>query len=151
MGISRSENMRRIRARDTRPELVVRKLLRQLGYSGYRLHRKELPGNPDIAFIGRRKAILVHGCFWHAHSCKVGQRKPTSNLEYWLPKISKNQQRDVLNAQRLKDLGWDVLTVWECETKDANQLTDRLAKFMDDYRYINRNVHVERVVLPSSF
>lgn len=74
MGISRSENMRRIRGKDTRPELAVRKLLRSLGFPGYRLHRKDLPGRPDVAFIGRRKAILIHGCFWHGHDCKVGRR-----------------------------------------------------------------------------
>ncbi|MGB4592329.1 MAG: very short patch repair endonuclease, partial [Coriobacteriia bacterium] len=83
MAISRSENMRRIRSRDTAPELLVRKALRQLGHVGYRLHRRDLPGRPDVAFVGKQKAIFVHGCFWHGHDCAEGQRTPKSNLDYW--------------------------------------------------------------------
>ncbi|MEW6762575.1 MAG: very short patch repair endonuclease [Pseudomonadota bacterium] len=130
MGISRSENMRRIRARDTKPELAVRKLLREIGFPGYRLHRTELPGKPDIVFLGRRKAILIHGCFWHAHTCKVGMRKPLTNQHYWVPKIERNRSRDEKNLQELELSGWDVLTVWECELKDLDALEDRLSNFL---------------------
>lgn len=131
MGISRSENMRRIRATDTRPELAVRGLLRKLGFPGYRLHRKDLPGRPDIAFLGRRKAILIHGCFWHGHQCKVGRRKPKSNQDYWLPKIERNRKRDREQLAELIQLGWSVLTVWECELRDIERLKSRLASFVN--------------------
>ena len=124
--------MKRIRGRDTKPELIVRKILRQLGFSGYRLHRTELPGKPDIVFIGRRKAILVHGCFWHGHSCKIGIRKPLSNTDYWLPKIARTQLRDTRNSEQLKALGWKVLVLWECELKDVGTLSNQLTIFMSD-------------------
>lgn len=130
MGMSRSENMRRIRSRDTAPELAVRNALRGLCFTGYRLHRKDLPGKPDIVFVSRRKAILIHGCFWHGHSCKVGRREPKSNREYWLPKIERNRQRDELNQAELTRLGWSTLTLWECEINDADALRQRLAMFM---------------------
>lgn len=91
MGMSRSENMRRIRSKNTAPELAIRHVLRSLGYTGYRLHRKELPGKPDVAFIGMRKAILIHGCFWHCHECKEGLSRPKSNPAYWPPKIERNK------------------------------------------------------------
>lgn len=124
--------MKRIRGRDTKPELIVRKILRQLGFSGYRLHRTELPGKPDIVFIGRRKAILVHGCFWHGHSCKIGIRKPLSNTDYWLPKIARTQLRDTRNFEQLKALGWEVLVLWECELKDVGTLSNQLTIFMSN-------------------
>lgn len=129
-GISRSENMRRIRSKDTGPELAVRKLLRSLGFSGYRIHRKDLPGKPDVAFIGRKKVVMIHGCFWHGHDCKEGLRRPKSNLDYWLPKIEHNRQRDAQHLAELIRLGWSVLTVWECELRDTVALTARLAAFM---------------------
>jgi len=131
MAMSRSENMRRIRSTDTGPELAVRRLLRELGYPGYRLHRKELPGTPDVAFVGRKKAIMVHGCFWHGHSCAAGARKPGSNQEYWLPKIARNQERDGANLGALEALGWSVLTVWECELKALDVLSARIREFME--------------------
>ena len=130
MGIGRSENMRRIRSKDTGPELVVRTLLRQMGFLGYRLHRKELPGKPDIAFISKRKAILIHGCFWHRHDCKEGQRKPKSNLDYWLPKIERNCQRDSVHLEALLSLGWTVMVIWECELRDVAKLEDQLRLFL---------------------
>lgn len=86
--LRRSENMRRIRSKDTKPELVVRKLVRSLGFTGYRLHRKDILGKPDLAWVGRKLAIYVHGCFWHGHDCKEGIRKPKSRVDYWLPKLS---------------------------------------------------------------
>ena len=125
----RSANMRAIRAKDTKPELVVRRALRQAGFTGYRLHRRDLPGKPDIAFIGRKKAILVHGCFWHGHDCREGVRRPRARQEYWLPKISGNQIRDKRHEASLRSLGWSVLVVWECETSDA-ALPQRLALFV---------------------
>ncbi len=130
MAIGRSENMRRIRSKDTVPELLVRRQLRALGYSGYRLHRSDLPGKPDIAFVGRKKAILMHGCFWHGHDCNEGVRKPKSNQHYWLPKIERNRARDAENQARLVNDGWSVLTLWECELGDLDELARRLRAFM---------------------
>ena len=130
MAMSRSENMRRIRGTDTGPELAVRKILRELGHTGYRLHRKDIPGKPDVVFVGRRKAILVHGCFWHGHDCTEGSRKPKSNRDYWLPKIDRNRERDVANHIQLMEAGWSVLVIWECELSSIPATTDRLAAFM---------------------
>ena len=132
MGMSRSENMRHIRSKDTYPELVVRQTLRQLGYPGYRLHRKDLPGTPDIVFIGRRKVILIHGCFWHGHDCKEGARRPQSNQGYWLPKIDRNKKRDIDNLTKLTEHGWSVLIVWECELRYPVTLSAKLAAFMEN-------------------
>ena len=130
MTISRSENMRRIQGKDTKPEMVVRSLLRSLGYPGYRLHRSDLPGKPDVAYIGRQKAIVINGCFWHGHDCKKGSRRPKSNQDYWLTKISKNQKRDAINQAALLNLGWDVLILWECELRNQDQLAQRLKNFL---------------------
>ena len=130
MTISRSEIMSRVKDKDTQPEITVRQMLRALGYPGYRLHRKDLPGKPDIAYIGRHKAILIHGCFWHGHNCKRGQRKPKNNADYWLKKIDRNQQRDTNNLKALSNLGWKVLVVWECEIKDSEQLSTKLKEFL---------------------
>lgn len=130
MTISRSDNMRRIKSKDTSPELHVRQVLRRLGWTGYRLHRKDLPGRPDIAFLGRKKAILIHGCFWHGHTCKEGVRTPRSNQDYWLPKIARNRSRDELKENELTELGWKVLTIWECELKPSETLSERLQEFM---------------------
>ena len=130
MGIGRSENMRRIRSKDTLPEIAVRQFVRSLGYRGYRLHRKDLPGKPDIAFLGRKKVIFVHGCFWHGHDCKEGVRRPKSNGIYWLPKIESNIKRDAAHAADLKAQGWSVLTVWECELRDADSLIVRIERFL---------------------
>lgn len=128
--MTRSENMRRIRGRNTGPELTVRKLLRELGFTGYRLHRKGLPGRPDVVFVGCRKVIFIHGCFWHSHGCKVGSREPKSNRDYWLPKIKRNRVRDAEHLISLQGLGWSVLTVWECELHDLKRLTGRLTAFL---------------------
>ena len=130
MAISRSENMRRIRSRNTAPELLVRKALRQLGHAGYRLHRRDLPGRPDVAFVGKQKAIFVHGCFWHGHDCAEGQRTPKSNLDYWLPKIQRNRTRDDENVRALKGDGWSVLVLWECELGDEKALHKALDEFV---------------------
>jgi len=129
----RSANMRAIKSKDTKPELAVRKALRAAGLTGYRLHRKDLPGRPDIAFLGRKKAIFVHGCFWHGHDCLEGSRRPQSQKDYWLPKISGNQDRDARHQAQLINSGWDVLTVWECEIQSSD-LTDQLVKFLEPGR-----------------
>ena len=126
----RSENMRRIRGKDTAPELAIRKLCWELGFTGYRIHRKDLPGKPDLAWIGRRLAVFVHGCFWQGHDCAEGIRKPKSNRDYWIPKIERNQQRDAENIAALRADGWNVLVIWECEINEQGRLLKRLQKFL---------------------
>jgi DNA mismatch endonuclease (patch repair protein) len=110
----RSENMRRIRNKNTKPEVLLRSMLHQVGLR-FRIHRKDLPGTPDIAFPGRRKAIFVHGCFWHQHStCKEG-RLPGTRREYWEPKLARNRARDAAVLLQIRERGWEAMTVWECE------------------------------------
>lgn len=120
--------MGRIGSKNTAPELVVRRLLHSLGYR-FRLHRKDLPGTPDIVLPRCRKAIFVHGCFWHAHGCRIG-RPPKSKPEFWEPKLARNRARDEENSRDLKQRGWDVLTVWQCETKDKTALAELLKNFL---------------------
>jgi DNA mismatch endonuclease, patch repair protein len=129
----RSEIMGRVRSKDSRPEIIVRKLIFALGHR-YRLHARELPGNPDIVFRPRRKAIFVHGCFWHRHDNCALARMPKSRLDFWLPKLEGNKQRDQRNKDALVEMGWDVLTVWECQLASAKRiidLEDRLRRFLD--------------------
>lgn len=128
--MDRSEIMRSIKSEDTAPELAVRRIVSALGYR-YRLHRQDLPGKPDLVFIGRRKVVFVHGCFWHGHSCPRGARKPKTNGEYWHFKIERNRQRDSQNQARLAELGWRVHVVWECELKDHCMLASRLCNFLN--------------------
>ncbi len=128
--MARSEVMRRVKSRDTAPERAVRALLRGLGHVGYRLQRRDLPGRPDIAFIGRKRAIFVHGCFWHGHSCRRGARLPATNADYWRAKIARNVARDAAARAALEAAGWRVLVVWECALKDRDALAARLAAFM---------------------
>lgn len=125
---SRSALMSRIGGKNTAPELVVRQLLHALGYR-FRLHRRGLPGTPDIVFPSRRKAILVNGCFWHAHGCRIG-RPPKSRPEFWLPKLERNRRKDKRDKRALRQLGWDVLTVWQCQTKSSDRLKSRLFSFL---------------------
>jgi DNA mismatch endonuclease, patch repair protein len=122
---TRSAVMRRVRGRDTTPELIVRKALTRLG-ARYRLHRADLPGRPDIVMPGRRLAIFVHGCFWHGHDCPRGARVPKQNRDYWVAKVARNVGRDARNAEALVVAGWRVEVVWECELKDAEGLAARL-------------------------
>ncbi|MDQ2776025.1 MAG: DNA mismatch endonuclease Vsr [Acidobacteriota bacterium] len=125
--------MRRIRSKDTGPELIVRRLVHSLGYR-YRLHRADLPGKPDLVFNRRRKVIFVHGCFWHQHSrCKI-THVPRSNGDYWAPKLARNKARDVRTRAKLRKLGWHYLIIWECETKDPDKLKDRLVSFLEQPR-----------------
>ncbi len=123
--------MRAIRAVNTKPELTVRKLLHAKGYR-FRLHRRDLPGKPDIVFPGRKKIIFVHGCFWHQHKskkCRASQ-KPRSNKSYWLPKLKRTQQRDREAQAKLEELDWKVLVVWECEVKEGQLLSRKIQKFL---------------------
>ncbi|MDO6670394.1 very short patch repair endonuclease, partial [Paracoccus sp. 1_MG-2023] len=119
-----------VKQKDTTPELVVRRLLHGAGYR-YRLHRKDLPGRPDIVFGKRRKVIFVHGCFWHAHGCSKGQA-PKSKLDYWGPKLAQNVERDARNLRDLENAEWQVLTVWECETRDPERLLPVLRDFVGE-------------------
>lgn len=125
----RSAHMRRIRKVDTRPELVVRRAAHRLGYR-FRLHRRDLPGTPDLVFPRLRKAVLVHGCFWHQHAgCRLA-RLPRSRLDYWLPKLRRNRERDAEAVAALTHLGWDVLVLWECEATSEAAIAPRLAAFL---------------------
>lgn len=127
----RSANMAAIKSEDTTPELVVRRIVTALGYR-YRLHRKNLPGKPDLVFGPRRKVIFVHGCFWHMHpkaNC-LDARAPKSNTHYWSPKLARNVARDGEHVAALRTLGFRVLIVWDCETKDDRRIRPRIAKFL---------------------
>lgn len=120
--------MRAVKSRDTKPEMVVRRAAHALGYR-FRLHRKDLPGSPDLVFPARRKAIFVHGCFWHGHDCVRGARRPKANAEYWAAKIGRNQARDARVHDELAARGWETLTVWECELTPSG-LPERLSGFL---------------------
>lgn len=125
--------MSRVRRKDTTPELTVRRLLFGLGYR-YRVHRKGLPGTPDIVFLKRKKAVFVHGCFWHGHfGCKLASR-PKSSIEFWTKKISDNQARDAKNIAQLSEQGWEVLVVWQCEINDESMLKEKLVRFLGPTR-----------------
>lgn len=124
-------NMSRIRSKDMKPELIVRRIVHALGYR-YRLHRKDLPGKPDLVFGPRRKVIFVHGCFWHMHpksTCRDA-RAPTSNTGYWSAKLARNVERDAAHIAALQAGGWRVLVIWECETANAADLERRLRRFL---------------------
>jgi len=121
--------MRAVKSRDTRPEMKVRQLVHRLGFR-YRLHRKDLPGRPDLVFIRQRRVILVHGCFWHGHHCPRGDRVPKTNAEYWRAKIGRNRERDAAVVEALKQQGWATLIVWECELKDSSRLAERVSAFL---------------------
>jgi DNA mismatch endonuclease, patch repair protein len=124
----RSALMSRIRSKNTKPELVVRSMLHHLGYR-FRLHRKDLPGRPDIVLPRHRKIILVQGCFWHGHFCSLAS-KPKSNEGYWRQKIKGNKARDMRNIELLHGQGWTVLELWECEIRWASSLSAKLERFM---------------------
>jgi DNA mismatch endonuclease (patch repair protein) len=122
---ARSATMRAIRSRDTKPELRLRSLLHRLGYR-FRLHRRDLPGSPDIVLPRWRCVVFVHGCFWHGHGCARGAREPKTNRDYWTAKIARNRARDASAAEALAASGWRVITVWECQMKDEAALVERL-------------------------
>jgi DNA mismatch endonuclease (patch repair protein) len=125
----RSAVMRRVKGRDTTPEMKVRRALTRLG-ARYRLHRKDLPGSPDIVMPGRRLAIFVHGCFWHGHDCARGGRVPKQNRDYWVGKVGRNRARDAASQEALAALGWRVETIWECNLKEEAVLNARLAALL---------------------
>jgi DNA mismatch endonuclease (patch repair protein) len=134
--MDRSENMRAIRGKNTKPEMAVRSLVHRLGYR-FRLHRADLPGKPDLAFPGRSKVIFVNGCFWHSHGCKSGLI-PKSNREFWIPKLKRNAARDRNNLEALVQLGWKALVVWECELRDTRTLRLKLTRFLGSRRSITK-------------
>jgi DNA mismatch endonuclease (patch repair protein) len=125
----RRRTMQAVKSANTKPEMKVRRLLHSLGYR-YRLHRKDLPGAPDIVFPSRRKIIFVHGCFWHGHDCPRGARVPANNRDYWVSKIERNRSRDARTREALAALGWDVLVLWECRLKDSAALQSELTRFL---------------------
>jgi DNA mismatch endonuclease, patch repair protein len=127
--MDRSQIMRSVKSTDTQPELAVRRMVHRLGYR-YRLHRKDVPGRPDLVFTSRQKVIFVHGCFWHGHTCKRGARIPKTNTDYWKQKIARNVRRDISNEAILAASGWEVLTVWECELAKPDELLARLKGFL---------------------
>jgi DNA mismatch endonuclease (patch repair protein) len=120
--------MAAVRSKDTAPEMFVRRLLHSLGYR-FRLHRRDLPGKPDIVFPVRKKAIFVHGCFWHQHEECRGSHLPKSNTSYWIPKLMQNKARDALNLAKLKSAGWKCLVLWECELGKSS-IVHRLKAFL---------------------
>jgi DNA mismatch endonuclease (patch repair protein) len=129
--LERSERMSRVRSTDTRLEMVVRRLVYGMGYR-YRLHRKDLAGKPDLVFATRRKVIFVHGCFWHRHDdpqCRLA-RLPKSRLDFWLPKLSENKARDHRVEERLAEMGWESMTIWECQVRDISALQQRISEFL---------------------
>jgi DNA mismatch endonuclease (patch repair protein) len=122
--------MRRVRSRDTGPERIVRAALRSLGVR-FTPNAKGVPGSPDLALKRRRLAVFVHGCFWHRHTCRNGTRLPKTRLDFWGPKLEANRRRDARTRRRLRAEGWRVLVIWECQTRDADRLRARLAKFLE--------------------
>jgi DNA mismatch endonuclease, patch repair protein len=128
----RSARMGLVKSRNTKPEMRVRRLTHAMGYR-YRLHGGGLPGKPDLVFAGRKKVIFVHGCFWHRHpspECKLA-RLPKSRLDFWIPKLEKNRERDVANQKTLRDMGWDVLTLWECELRSDALIAQTVKHFLE--------------------
>ena len=121
--------MRSVKSKDTKPEIALRKMIHGMGYR-YRLHRRDLPGVPDLTFASRRKVVFMHGCFWHGHPCAGEPRMPKSNREYWVPKIRRNAERDAEHERDLRELGWDVLVVWECDLKDVSSVRNRVIAFL---------------------
>lgn len=122
--------MRAVKGQDTTPEMIVRRLIHSMGYR-YRLHRKDLPGKPDLTFPARRKVIFVHGCFWHGHDCKRGARVPKENHDYWERKIARNRDRDARHYESLKRDGWDILVIWECALKAKDVIAEKITSFLD--------------------
>jgi DNA mismatch endonuclease, patch repair protein len=125
----RSQIMSLVSGKNTKPEMAVRSLLHNLGFR-FRLHRKNLPGKPDITLPKYKKVIFVHGCFWHGHADCSRSKRPSTNEEFWCEKLDKNIERDKTTVNALKELGWDVLTVWTCEVSDTNKLKTNLLSFL---------------------
>jgi DNA mismatch endonuclease (patch repair protein) len=125
----RSACMRAVRSKNTSPEMCVRQAVHSLGYR-YVLHRKDLPGKPDLVFVSRRKVVFVHGCFWHLHRCRHGMNAPVNNMNYWSRKRERNRERDKEHLRTLRAAGWEVLVIWECWSRDMARLRARLTDFL---------------------
>jgi DNA mismatch endonuclease, patch repair protein len=127
----RRQIMKAVQNRNTTPEKTVRRIIRSLGF-GFRQNVRNIPGKPDFVFSRRRKIIFVHGCFWHRHSCRKGRSLPSTNRDFWEPKLTANKKRDSMVRLRLRRLGWKVLVVWECQTAKRNlaPLKKRIAAFL---------------------
>lgn len=126
--IERSERMAKIKNANTKPEMIVRQMVYSMGYR-YRLHVRSLPGNPDIVFRPREKAIFVHGCFWHQHGCRQ-YKMPRTKLSFWKPKLTKNKVRDAKVKRDLRKLGWQTMSIWECQIKKETMLKHRIESFL---------------------
>ncbi len=127
----RSQIMSCVSGKNTKPELIVRSLLHHMRYR-FRLHRKDLPGKPDIILPKYKKVIFIHGCFWHGHKNCTRSKRPTTNNEFWQKKLDRNMQHDKEIVHNLKGLGWDILIVWTCEIKNIDQLKDKILKFLEE-------------------
>lgn len=127
--VERSRLMSRVKGKNTRPEMLIRRLVHGAGYR-YRLHGAKLPGKPDLVFASRRKVIFVHGCFWHRHDHCALARMPKSNREFWVAKLEGNKERDAANHRKLREMGWDVLVIWECELRDLEAVLRRITCFL---------------------
>jgi DNA mismatch endonuclease (patch repair protein) len=127
--IQRSRNMSAIRGKNTKPELAVRSLLHRMGHR-FRIHRSDLPGKPDVVFVGKRKVIFVHGCYWHMHRCRYGRVVPATNTVFWQTKRLANVKRDRNNRRLLLKDGWKALTIWECWIKDEERIRERIQNFL---------------------
>ena len=125
----RRERMSRIRNADTKPEMIGRRLVHDMGYR-YRLHARDLPGNPDLVFRPRKKVILIHGCFWHQHGCRQ-YRQPRTKRSFWETKLAKNKARDAKVMRKLRKLGWGVMVVWECQVRQEAVLRSRIKRFLE--------------------
>lgn len=133
--------MSRIRGKNSKAEMIVRRMIHGMGFR-FRLHAQQLPGKPDLIFPGLKKVVFVHGCFWHRHNCHLG-RIPKSRLDFWLPKLEKNRERDESNRIALSMMGWDQLVVWECELRDTDALRERLTHFLGGQRCARLNCSPE--------
>ena len=129
----RSRTMRAVKGKDTAPEMIVRRMVHGMGYR-YRLHGKDLPGKPDLVFGPKKKVIFVHGCFWHGHKCKRGNRMPKDNRDYWQQKIARNKYRDREHLKALKVQGWQALVIWECELGAIDSMRSKINDFLCESR-----------------
>lgn len=126
----RSQIMSRIRGYDTEPELTVRSIVHRMGYR-FRLHRKDLPGNPDIVLPRHRKVIFIHGCFWHGHKGCARSKRPGTNVSFWQNKLDKNIKRDKRQQRELRNLGWKYLIIWQCELNKPNRMQNKVKRFLN--------------------
>ncbi|MBI3453012.1 MAG: DNA mismatch endonuclease Vsr [Rhodospirillales bacterium] len=126
---ARSAIMRAVPSRNSKPELLVRRLAREIG-NRFQSHKSSLPGSPDLAFLALQKVVFIHGCFWHGHRCRRGSRTPRTNRDYWIEKVARNKARDSRNLRSLRRMGWACLVVWECQLKDPDRVQERLRRFL---------------------